>query len=456
MDRTILSIVQQPLKREFHLSDAQLGMLGGLAFALCYSFLGLPVARLADRSDRRRLIAAALVVWSGMTSLCGLMSGYAGLFLCRMGVSIGEAGAAPPAHSLIADYFPPQRRATAFSVYALGVSLGVLAGSMAGGWIAQNFGWRWAFIAFGAPGLALAILIQSTLKEPRRETIDSHGEPAAAHSLVGVLAYVARTPSLLHLGAAASLTAFAAYSINAFSAAFYIRNFGLSLAQAGVMLGLTGGVSVGIGTLAGGWLNDRNKTGDLRRYFLIPAAAVTLATPLYAAGFLTSQPTIALGLLLAAPIIHYAYIGPTFAVMHNITPAPMRATTTALFYLVVNIVGLGIGPTLVGFGSDWLAAHAFAAANSSLPFAQACPGGVAAIGSARGAVTACERASASGVRWALVASLIAFLWAAMHFVFGALALGRARPAKPRAEPGIAPGIAPGPGGAQLPARRGDL
>lgn len=412
MDRTVLSIIQNPIKQELQLSDTELGILGGFAFALFYSTLGIPVARLAERMDRRWLIASSLAIWSVATAAGGLARGFVSLFALRVAVGIGEAGASPPAHSLITDFFAPDRRGTAFSIYSLGVSAGVLIGSIAGGYVAQTYGWRLTFAIFGIPGLILAVLIPLTIREPRRGRLDPP-RPAGERlpELRDVLRRFAQKPALFHSIAGASVAAFGSYSIIAFSSPFFIRAHGASLPEAGLLLGLTSGLSAGVGIFLSGLITDRLSGRDHRWTVLIPGAGLVLATPLYMAGFLVADKTAAIAMLLVAPALQYLYLGPTMGLMHNLVHPRMRATTTALLYLSVNLFGMGLGPPITGFVSDLIT--------------RATLGGLVERCGAAGAFNAdtlCRAASASGVRWALALSTVAFLWAAIHYVIAARTL----------------------------------
>lgn len=418
MDRTVLSIIQNPIKQEFGLSDTQLGLLSGFAFALFYSVLGIPVARLAERMDRRWLIAVSLTIWSGATALGGLARSFTSLFALRVAVGVGEAGASPPAHSLITDFFPPSRRGTAFSIYSLGVSAGVLIGSIAGGYIAHSYGWRLTFVIFGAPGLLLALLIPLTLREPKRGRLDPPRVAAAADkvpSLREVFRRFVQKRALFHCVAGASIAAFGAYSIISFSAPFFIRAHGATLPEAGVFLGLTGGLSAGVGIFFSGQITDWASRRDMRWAVWIPAIGLLLATPLYMAGFLVPAKSTAMAILLVAPALQYLYLGPTMGLMHNLVTPRMRATATAFLYLAVNLFGLGLGPVVTGFLSD-----RFSASLMTGELATRCvPGSVAARTD-----ELCRAAAGSSIRWALVVVTLAFIWSAVHYMIASRSLRR--------------------------------
>ncbi len=427
VDRTVLSVLQQPIKEELHLSDGQLGVLGGFAFALFYSVLGVPIARLAERRSRKSIIAISVLVWSGMTALCGLSGGFWSLFLCRVGVGVGEAGASPPAHSMIADYYPPERRTTALSVYSLGIPLGSLLGAVLGGIVAQRHGWRAAFYVVGLPGVVLAALAQLTLREPVRGASEPLAvEPGAAPpSLREVLARLLARPGFVHMAAGASLASFAGYGINAFAAPYFIRTFGLGLAQTGLIFGLVAGFGAAVGVLAGGLITDRAGRGDRRWYAWAPAIGVAMGAPLYATAFQLPSWPAAVATLFVTGAFVFTYLGPSFGVMHNMVAPRMRATATALLFLVINLVGLGLGPTVTGLMSDAYAAHLFHAPGALAGgFGALCPGGRAPAGAAAALGAACRHASAGGVRWALVSTSAVYLWAALHYLLAARTLRR--------------------------------
>jgi predicted MFS family arabinose efflux permease len=294
-----------------------------------------------------------------------------------------------------------------------------LAGAVLGGVIAQRYGWRPAFAIVGLPGLGLAVLTQFTLREPARG-LSEGGEAAGtmAPSLMAVVRRLGSRRSFLHVAAGAALASFGGYGIGAFSAPYFIRTFGLSLTQAGFVLGLISGAAAAVGTLGGGLVTDWAARRDKRWYAWTPAIGLAVATPLYVIGYQVPDWHLAVAILVVPPMLHYSYLGPSFGVMHNMVTPRMRATATALLFLVINLVGLGLGPTLTGMASDFYAAHHLAG------FAAMCPGGRAAAGAAAGVGAACRGASAFGVRWAIVTCAGAYLWAAVHYWLAAKDLRR--------------------------------
>ncbi|MGH3627404.1 MAG: spinster family MFS transporter, partial [Sciscionella sp.] len=290
MDRGVLSILLEPIKLTFHASDTELGLLGGLAFALFYSTLGIPIAMLADRTSRRNVLAACVALWSVMTALCGMATTFLALLLARTGTGVGEAGGSPPSHALIADYFPISKRATAFSVYALAIPAGAMLGSFFGGWFNELYGWRATFILIGLPGVLVALLVRFTVKEPPRGYADrlaANLEPQAAGAKVAVppfwdvVRFFNRRPSFWHLCLAAALHSVVWYGGSTFNAVFFIRSHHMSTGEAGSWLALMAAIA-GIGTFLGGYLGDRLsvRTGDRRWYLWVPAVGALLMVPL--------------------------------------------------------------------------------------------------------------------------------------------------------------------------------
>jgi MFS family permease len=367
-----------------------------------------------------KIISTAIGVWSLMTALCGMAQSYAQLLACRVGVGVGEAGCSPPAHSLISDYFPLSKRATALSIFSLGVPLGSLLGAVFGGWAADHLGWRVAIMLVGVPGLILALVARLTLKEPARG--HSEASPVAgdedASALKDVAALLFSRPEFRHVAIGATLASFAGYGIGQFSAAYFVREFGLSLQTVGLVFGMIGGVSAGVGTILGGVLTDLAGRRDPRGYALVPAVGLIIASPLYMAGYLQADWRWAAALLLLPGLFHYTFLGPSFAITHGIVRPRMRATASALLTLAMTIVGLGLGPLLVGALGDVLAGRAFSGAGLG-DFSALCPGGVAPADSGSAAKAACMQASATGIQQAIVACAIFYAWAGVHFALAA-------------------------------------
>jgi MFS family permease len=357
IDRSILSILLEDIKRTFDVSDTYLGFLSGIAFALFYTIMGIPIARWADRGSRTTIIALAIFIWSAMTAVTGLSRTFWQLAVARVGVGIGEAGCSPPAHSLISDYFPPERRATALSIYSLGIPIGGAIGFWAGGWLNEFFDWRVAFIVVGLPGCLLAVLVKLTLPEPPRGVREVVSEDAGQTGTGEVFRFMRSLPSFRHMAFGAALHAFYGYGASAFIAAFFIRSHGIPSGELGTwlaILGFTGGVG---GVYLGGFLSDRLAVRDPRWHMWVPALATTIYIPFAFLLYLWPDGRTALVLSFPGSFLGGMYLGPTFAMTQSLVPPHMRATASALLLFVINLIGLGLGPQAVGILSDLLHAE---------------------------------------------------------------------------------------------------
>lgn len=349
LDRQILGILLEPIKAEFKFTDSELGVLTGPAFALVYSLVGLPLALLADRTSRSGVITAALASWSAFTALCGTAAGFWQLFLFRLGVGLGEAGGVAPSYALIADYFPPSRRARALAIFSLGVPIGLGLGAILGSWIAHNFSWRTAFVAMGVAGLVLAPIFKYVVRDPPRAkgaTVPTFADLSAAFPVI------ARKRSFWLMAFAASLSSLCGYGLATWVASILMRSFGLSLVEAGQFLGahlLIGGT---IGVFMGGWLADRLGHRDRRWYTWLPAIAWLITAPLYAAGLMSENLVFVWLLLLIPNALNILWLGPVIAAVQQLVEAPKRATASGAFLLINNLIGLGVGPLLIGTISD--------------------------------------------------------------------------------------------------------
>ena len=355
IDRSILNILLEEIKREFDPSDTALGFLSGVAFAIFYATLGIPIARWADRGVRRDIIALALFVWSGMTALCGLARTFPQLVLARIGVGVGEAGCSPPAHSILSDYYPPERRGTAFAIYALGIPVGTAFGFFTGGWMAETLGWRAAFLLVGLPGLVLAFVVRLTLREPPRGHSESRSDFGPAPDPIAVMRAMWGKATFRHLAIAAALHAFVGYGVAAWNAAFLIRTHGMSVGAVGSWLAGIAIVGGGLGTFLGGWLSDRLTPRDPRFSLWVPGVSTLVAVPLSMTFYLLSDVRAALALAGIPVFLGAMYLGPTFAITQALAPLRMRAVASAFLLFLLNLIGLGLGPQMIGVASDLLA-----------------------------------------------------------------------------------------------------
>jgi len=357
VDRQILAVLLEPIKRELGASDTAMGFLSGLAFALFYTTAGVPIARLADRGSRRDVIALGVALWSAMTAFCGLARSFPQLAAARFGVGIGEAALNPAAHSLIADYFPAERRATALAIFNIGGNVGVMLGFIAGGWIGETFGWRTAFMVVGLPGLAGAALTRLTLPEPRRGQADGGNDDAPAPPFREVVSHMLASRTFRHVSLASAFYVFATFGCTTWGTAFLMRVHGLSLSETGLRMGLVQGLGGGLGTFIGGALADRLVRRDARHLAWIPALGGALAVPLIAVFLLAPDPSLALAGYAPAVVCSLFFTGPSFAVVQGLAPVRMRAQAAALILLTMNLIGLGIAPLVVGALNDLLEAR---------------------------------------------------------------------------------------------------
>ncbi len=354
LDRQILSILFEPIKGELGLSDSQLGLLGGLTFALFYATLGLPLAMLADRRSRKAIITGSLVVFSAMTAVCGLAQSFWHLALARVGVGIGEAGVNPSSHSIIADVFPPEKRSTAMGVLATGANVGMLIGFIGGGFLAATYGWRVAIVAAGLPGLVLALVFWLTVKEPERGASEARKATGETPPLRESLAYMWNNRAMRHMVIGSMLKGTASYGVSAWLPSLFIRAHGLTTAQVGVMLALLVGVLGGIGAFLGGLLNDRLSKQDPGRGFFVIVLITAGIYPFAAAAYLSNNLTLAIALMVVSSFGGNMFLAPSLALIQSLAKLRMRAVASAVKMLTLNLVGLGLGPLVTGVMSDLL------------------------------------------------------------------------------------------------------
>ncbi len=382
VDRQIMAILLEPIKLELGATDTQMGFLVGLTFALFYATLGMPIAMLADRTNRRNIITAAVTIWSFMTVLCGYVANFLQLTLARIGVGIGEAGSTPPSHSMIADLFPPERRGTAMGVYALGVNFGLLIAYLAGGWLSENYGWRTTFVVVGLPGLLIALVLYLTVKEPRRGGAEAKASPAPpqpepppqvqtqsapaaqtdavagedkAPSFGTVAKHMMAVRSIRHLCIGSAIAGFIGYGFVLWMPSFLVRSHGLSPTEVGLTLALMSGVIGAFGTFTAGKLADVLARRDVRWRSWIVALGKGGYVPFLAAVFIVDELWLALLLYVIPAFFGGFYLAPTAALVQSLVSLRMRALASSILLFVLNIIGMGLGPQLVGIMSDWFA-----------------------------------------------------------------------------------------------------
>lgn len=354
IDRQLLAILQEPIKLELSLSDSQLGLLTGFAFALFYVIAGIPIARWADRSNRRNIISLSLGLWSLMTAVSGLTHNFIQLLAARVGVGVGEAGGSPPSHSIVSDIFPPEKRASAMSFYSTGVNIGILFGFLLGGWLNEFFGWRVAFIVVGAPGVLLALLVRFTLREPIRGLTENKQASDEQVPFLQVLHLLWSRLSFRHMVFAGSLNAFVIYATVNWLASFFIRSHGMTTGELGTWLAMSSGLFGAIGVFFGGFFADKLASRDKRWYVWLSAVMMLICVPLTIAVYSASNQYTALILAFVPGTLFNVYLGTTIATTHGLVGQRMRATSSAILFLVLNIIGLGLGPWSIGLLSDYL------------------------------------------------------------------------------------------------------
>ncbi len=357
IDRSIINILIEPIKNEFHVSDTAMGFLTGFAFAVFYATLGIPVARWADRSNRRNIISLAVAIWSAMTAISGLAQNFWQLALARIGVGIGEAGSSPPSHSMIADMYPIEQRTSALAIYSWGIHIGIMLGAVLGGWIAQTWGWRYAFFAVGLPGLLLAVLVRFTVKEPPRGATGGAATKTETIPLAEVFAHLWRVKSLRHTIIGCTLVAFVGYGVASWGAPFLMRSHGLTIAEVGVILGPIAGFMGIIGAIASGKAADRLSMRDARWTPWIVFVCKMAAIPFIIGFYLTADFWIAIWFMPLTVALGATYQGSTFAMVQTLSPVRMRAQASAVLLFVINLIGLGLGPSAIGITSDLLAPY---------------------------------------------------------------------------------------------------
>ena len=356
LDRQVVNILGDAIITDLGLSDTQFGMLSGIAFAAIYATLGMPIARWADAGVRRNVISIAVAVWSIMTVLCGAAQNFLQLFLARAGVGVGEAGGSPPAHSIISDIFPANKRATALSIYSLGIYGGVLVGYVAGGYLASAFNWRVAFVVVGLPGLLLALAVRFLVHEPPRGMAEARADVAPA-KFGEVAAILWSSVAFRHMSLACALHAFVTYGLGAFIPIFLVRVHAMPIEQIGTLLGLVAGLGGIQGTWAGGYLSDKlaNRFNDARWHIRVPMISTVAAIPFYLFSFLFVDSGVASILTYFVPaVVAGMYLGPCLALTHGLVGLRMRAMASAIMLFIINLIGLGIGPWATGLLSDFL------------------------------------------------------------------------------------------------------
>lgn len=354
IDRQIVGILAVPIKADLGLSDTQLGLMGGLAFALFYTLLGIPIAMFADRSNRTVIMTVALVFWSAMTAVCGLAQNFWQLFLARLGVGVGEAGGVAPAYSLVADYFPPHQRARALGVYSFGVPIGSSLGILFGGLIASLIDWRMAFIVVGLAGIVFAPIFKAVVREPVRGRFDAKGATGKPAAFGEVMRVLLSKRSFWGLSFGASASSMMGYGMFFWLPSFFVRSYQLTLLEASLYYGailLVGGIA---GIWLGGYLADRLGANKRRMYAIIPAVAFLATIPFYVGAVMSGSLMLSFALFLVPTALGLVWLGPVLSSIQHVVPPQMRATASAIFLFINNLIGIGLGTVALGALSDAL------------------------------------------------------------------------------------------------------
>ena len=354
-DRQILVILQESIKKEMQLSDTELGLLSGFIFALFYITLGIVIARYADRSNRRNIVAGSLGLWSIMTSVSGLAGNFIQLLLARMGVGIGQAGESPAAHAMISDYFPPDKRSSALSIYSVGLYIGILIAFLAGGYLDQEYGWRTAFLVMGIPGVVFSLLFYITVREPQQGATDVRQTTTGkTYSLRNALKLLFSNHIFLYLSIAIALHTFCMYALLNWTPSFLSRLHGMTTTEIGVSLGLIFGLGGAAGTYVRKIIADRLAKRDKRYALKVPAYSILISIFFTAGALFLQNNFLTLLCLAISAFLQSMYLGPFISVAHSLVPASTRALSSAIVFFILNLFGLGFGPLVVGLISDQL------------------------------------------------------------------------------------------------------
>ncbi len=421
-DRQGLAASVQAIKLDLKFTDSQLGLIQGLGFAVFYTLMGLPLARLAERASRTKIIAGCVALFGIMVALCSTAKSFLGLLLFRVGVGVGDAGFTTPVASLMGDHYTMEKRASVMSIIWLGAPIGVVFGTAGAGYLAQYVSWRASFLVIGSLAILVAIVAFLTFREPLRGACDP--EPIARAesppSTWTVFRFLFAKRSMWHVLIGCSLAAISMNAIGQFLSAFLVRNYHMGIAAAGRLLAMIAGAAMASGLVVGGFGVDWAGRFDKRWSVWGPAAGLALAAPLFLFGFNQSVVAVTVVLLIAAHLCMFVYYAPSLALAQNMVGANMRASSAFVVSFVLGLVGIGLGPTVVGVLSDQFAIRAFGLG----AFKAMCPGGAAPHGAPQALVAACGNASAAGIRDALMVMSLLCLWAALHYLLAGRDLRR--------------------------------
>jgi len=406
IDKVVIALVAEQLKADFAISDFEVGLLAGTAFAIVNTLAGLPIARLAERFSRKWITAGALIVASAFAALCAATTSFAQMLVLRIGMAAGTAGMESPSHSMISDMYEPARRASALSLLMLGIPIASILGSALGGTVAQFYGWRATFLTVGVLGLAVGLAAILLVREPPRAEVED-GQEAA--SIGSVLMILLRDPCLRHLMIGVCVMGLGTFGVTAFLPAFFSRSFGMGLGQAGLAFGLLTGIGSFVGTILGGFGAERLARKDPRWLVAFPGLGAIVGAPIYVLGLFQTNIDVAFPIMLVGSFFQFMVMGPAIAAVHSVLGSRSRATGSALFLLMLNMVGQGLGPPLAGLVSDAVSASAFGSAD----FATRCAGAAGQV-----AGSACAEAAATGLRYAIAVFALVYVWSGLHLLWG--------------------------------------
>ena len=405
IDRVVIALTAQQLKADFKISDMEIGLLSGTAFAVANSLAALPIARLAERRSRKWITTGALMLASAFAALGAATGSFTQMLALRMGIAASTAGVESPSHSMVSDMYEPAKRASAMSILMLGIPIAAIVGSTLGGTIAQFYGWRATFLAVGGLGLTVALVSMMFVREPARaDSADEH-----VSGIGGVFMTLMRDPCMRHLLIGVCIMGLATYGTSAFLPAFFARNFDLGAGQAGLAFGLLTGVGSLVGTLLGGFGAEHFAKRDPRWLVAFPGFGALIGAPIFILGLLQSNIYVGFPIMLLGSFFLFMVMGPAITAVHSVLGSRSRATGSALFLLMLNLVGQGMGPPLAGLVSDIVSQATFGS-----DFATQCAGGAGQI-----AGSACANAGAAGVRYAIAIFALLYLWSGAHLLWGA-------------------------------------
>jgi predicted MFS family arabinose efflux permease len=426
LDRGLLGVVSEPIMNELKITDGQFGLLTGLAFALFYAIVGIPLASMSETRNRVWIMTICIALWSGATALCGfaqeitiggvVISGFVVLLMCRVLVGVGEAGCTPPANSLIADYYPPARRSTALGYYAMGVTMGTLSANLIGGPVVTAYGWRVAFMLIGGIGVMIAIAFLLTVKEPPRGYSDPPGTVKAARAKMSETISVLMTkPSFWLMAGGATMASFCGYGITTFQTSFIRRTFEVSQNEATLLFNVPSAFAASIGVFATGWLAEKMVKRHPNAIAWLPAIGLAACVPFYVIGFSSDNFWVALVCICLGAGIKYGYLAAQYTIGQGVVGVRMRATATAILLFVINLIGYGGGPPFIGYVSDFI----FSMQANAQGFADlaraSCKGAELAL-QTEAVQTFCRAADANALRDSLVVTSILYLLPAAFFM----------------------------------------